>query len=143
MSFSVAFSALHVSITLAQDQTDAIAAQVKASVKDPTKPFTLLVSLQVKEGDGEKLMEVRVFAKAVTPTRREKGCLAYELNRDPKTPTSYLLYERWQGLAALETHLRSEHITTLLGQISEMVAGPPELRVLVPVGDGNLAPRRQ
>ena len=138
---AIAVSALLVSITLAQDQTNAIAAQVKASVKDPTKPFTLLVTLQVKEGDSDRFEAA--FAKVVAPTHREKGCLAYELNRDPKTPTSYLLYERWQSLAALETHLRSEHITTLLGQIGEMVAAPPELRVLVPVGDGNPAPRRR
>ena len=126
--------------TSAQDQTNAIVAQVKASVKDPTKPFTLVLTVQVKEGAGDRFEAG--FAKAVTPTRREKGCLAYELNRDPKTSTNYLLYERWQSLAALETHLRSEYITTLLGQIGELVAAPPEVRVWVPVSDGNQAPRR-
>ena len=138
---AVAVSLLLFSITLAQDQSNAIANQVKTSVKNPTKPFTLVVSLQIKEDAGDRFEAA--FAKAVAPRRREKGCLAYELNRDPKTPTNYLLYERWQNLAALEMHLRSEHITTLLGQVGELVAAPPELRVLLPVGDGNLAPRRQ
>src|SRR4051812_11754338 len=65
-----------------------IADQVKASLKDPAKPFTLVVSLKVKEDMGAKFEAT--FAKAVGPTRKEKGCLAYELNRDPKGGGQYL-----------------------------------------------------
>ena len=36
-----------------QKMTDPIFAQVKAAVKDPAKPFTLLFRLQVKEGTRE------------------------------------------------------------------------------------------
>lgn len=117
----------------AQEQEHPIAAQVKAAVKDPAQPFTLTVRLNIKEGVAAKFEAA--FAKAVKATRREKGNRVYDLNRDTKTPTQYLVYERWQNVAALEAHLKSPHITALLAELGELLAAPPEVSVLVPAGD--------
>lgn len=124
---------LLVATGLGQSEQHPIAAQVKAALKDPAKPFTMLVSLQVKQGQEERFETA--FAKARQATRKEKGCLAYDLNRDAKEPTRYLVYERWKGLADLEAHLRTPHITTLLGELKELLAGDPELKVLLPAGE--------
>ena len=107
-----------------------VVAKVKEVVKDGDKPFTLVVILKAKEDVGGKIETA--FAKAVKPTRKEKGCLAYDLNRDPKTPGRYVVYERWQNLAALQAHLESEHIKTLLKELGEVLDGGPELRILLP-----------
>ena len=115
------------------DQPHPIAAQVKGALKDPAKPFTMLVQLKTKEGSEAKVEAA--FVKAIKPTRQEKGCLAYELSRDAKTPTQYLLYERWQNLPSLEAHLKAQHITTLLAELGDLLAAPPEVRVFVPTGD--------
>src|SRR5262249_6050970 len=56
----------------AEEKENPILTFVKSKVKDPDKPFTLLITLKVKEGEEKKLEEV--FAKAVKPTRKEKGC---------------------------------------------------------------------
>ena len=117
----------------AQEQPHPIAVLVKGTLKDPNMPFTLLVRFQAKEGAGEKLEAA--FAKAAKATRQEKGCLVYQLNRDVKTPTNYVLYERWQNLAALETHLKSQHITTLLTELNDVRAAPPQVEVLVPAAE--------
>lgn len=117
----------------AQEKEHPIAAQVKASLKDPAKPFTMLVSFRVKEGAGPKAEAA--FAKAVPPTRKEKGNRAYELNRSAKAPAEYVLYERWQDLAALQAHLRAPHVTALLAELGDLLDGPPEVRVFVPAGD--------
>jgi quinol monooxygenase YgiN len=116
-----------------EEKSQPIVDQVKAAVKDPAKPFTMLVHLQVKEGDGEKLEAA--FAKAIKPTRKEKGCLTYDLSRDAKTPTHYLVYERWQNVDALDAHLKTAHITALLTELADLLASPPEVRVHVPAGD--------
>jgi quinol monooxygenase YgiN len=60
---------------------------------------------------------------------------AYDLNRDTKTPTQYLVYERWQDVAALEAHLKTPYITKLLAELGDLVAAPPEASVFVPAGD--------
>lgn len=130
---SLAVAALCVASVTGQEKSHPIAAQVKASLSDPSKPFTMLVMLKVKEGSGAKVEAA--FTTAVKATRREKGCLAYDLNRDAKAPQQYLVYERWQNLAALEAHLKSQHITALLGELEALLAAPPEVRVLVPAGE--------
>jgi quinol monooxygenase YgiN len=120
-------------IASAGEKVNPIVAQVKASLKDQTKPFTLIVRLQTKEDAGAKFEAA--FAKAVGPTRKEKGCLVYQLDRDTKKPGAYLVYERWQNLAALEAHLQSPHITNLLAAIGSLLDGAPDFQVLVPAGE--------
>jgi quinol monooxygenase YgiN len=122
---------LFVSSVSAQKKPHPIAVMVKENLKDPSKPFTLLVRFQAKEGAEAKLEAA--FAKATKATRKEKGNLRYELNRDLKMPSLYILYERWQDLASLEAHLQSAHIATLLTEVNELRAAPPEAQILVPV----------
>jgi quinol monooxygenase YgiN len=129
----LALAGLTASAIAAEEKENPIIAQVKASIKDPSKPFTLIVRLKVKEDAGDKLEAA--CAKAIKETRKEKGCLAYELNRSSKTPTQYMMYERWKNVAALEAHLKTDHITSLLKEIGELLDGAPELRILVPAGE--------
>ena len=106
---------------------------VKSKVKDADKPFTLVVSLKVKEGEGKKLEAA--FAKARRATLKEKGCRAYDLSRDTDDPTRYQVYERWQSLAALKEHLATAHTKALLGELPGFLAGAPTPRVLIPAGE--------
>ena len=71
---------------------------------------------------------------AIAATRKEKGCLQYDLSRDPTVPESYLLYERWSDLESLKAHLASEHIATMQKALEGVRAAPPQARVLAPVG---------
>jgi quinol monooxygenase YgiN len=110
-----------------------IAAQVKGKLKDANKPFTMAVLLTVKEGAGAKLEAA--FAKAIPPTRKEKGCIAYDLNHDTEKETRYVVYERWKSIADLQAHLKSAHITALLDEIKDVIDGSPEVRVLIPAAE--------
>ncbi len=116
-----------------QDKEDPIEAVVRASLKDPNKPFTMLVMVKVKKGAGAKFEAA--FAKALVETRKEKGNKAYDLNRSTKSPGEYIVYERWENLEILQGHMRSPHIKTLLSEIGDLLAGPPEVKVFVPVGE--------
>jgi quinol monooxygenase YgiN len=121
-----------VSSAPAQEKENPIAARVKAAVKDPARPFTLVVRLKVKEGAAAKFEAA--FARAAQATRQEKGNRAYDLNRDTQTATQYLLYERWQDLSALEAHLKTPYITKLLAETGDLLVAPPEISVLLPAG---------
>jgi quinol monooxygenase YgiN len=112
----------------AQEQPNPLVAQVKAAVRDPDQPFALLIRMQAKEGAGPKIEAA--FAKAAPLTRREKGCLAYDLHRDAKVPTRYLLYERWQNVAALAAHQNSTHLAALRKEVNDLRMGPPVVEVL-------------
>ena len=110
-----------------------IAAQVAAAVKDTGKPFALAIRFKVKEGSAERFEGA--FAKAIKETRKEKGCVAYDLNRDTKEVGRYLVYERWKDLAALEAHLASDHTKALLADLGLVLDGEPEVKVMVPAGE--------
>jgi quinol monooxygenase YgiN len=43
-----------------------------------------------------------------------------------------VVYERWQNLAALQAHLETDYIKTLLKAVGEVLEGGPELRILIP-----------
>jgi len=117
----------------AEEELHPIAAQVKASLKDPAKPFAMAVILQVKDGMQEKFETA--FAKALKATRKEKGNLTYDLNQDAKDSTRYVVYERWKNLAALDEHLKAPYLTTLLADLKEILAGSPDVKVMLPVGE--------
>jgi quinol monooxygenase YgiN len=116
-----------------QDKENPVITAVKSRLKNPDKPFTLIVRVQVKEGAGKQFEAA--FAKAITATRKEKGNLAYELNRDTQDPSRYLVYERWKDLAALEAHLKTPHILALFEELPKVTDGAPESQVLLPAGE--------
>ncbi|MBL8482690.1 MAG: antibiotic biosynthesis monooxygenase [Rhodocyclaceae bacterium] len=59
---------------------------------------------------------MRVLVEA---TRREAGCLAYELYRHTELPEQFLFHEQWADRAALEAHWQAEHMHAY-----RRVAGP-------------------
>jgi quinol monooxygenase YgiN len=54
------------------------------------------------------------LAELLGPTRKEPGCLAYELHRDPEHPTRLLFYEKFKDQAALDAHLATPHFQQFL-----------------------------
>ena len=134
-----AFAALLLSLlafmpaAVAQDKDDPIIAFAKARLKDPTKAFTLTVTVSVKEGANAKFEAA--FAKALVATRKEKGCIAYDLNRDSTDGNRYVVYERWKSLADLDAHLKSDHLKALLEVLPEVIAGAPDLAILLPASE--------
>ena len=82
---------------------------------------------------GARIGEQR--AKALTATRKEKGCITYDLNRDSKDAKRYVVYERWKSLADLAAHMKTDHIRTLLEALPDLTEGAPELRILLPAAE--------
>jgi quinol monooxygenase YgiN len=116
----------------AQEKDHPVVAAVKANIKDASKPFTILVHIKIKEAGTAKFESE--FTAAVAGTRKEKGNLAYDLNRSTKNPSEYIVYERWQDLGALQTHLKTPHIQALFAATGDLFDGPPQVDILVPVG---------
>ncbi len=114
----------------AQDKENPIEKEVKASLKDSTKPFVMYVHIKIKDGNAAKFEAA--FAKARTATRKEKGNKAYSLTRSTKTANEYIVYERWDHFAALQAHLKAPHTTTLLADVGEMLDGAPAVKVFIP-----------
>jgi len=65
------------------------------------------VILRAKEGQ-ETLVEAELRA-LVGPTRREEGCLQYELYRLSDQPSAFLLHEVWASREHHTKHTKTPH----------------------------------
>lgn len=69
----------------------------------------------------------------VEPTRSEPGNLDYQVLRDPKDPSIFVLFERYVDESAFEAHRASPHFGTwLAGQVLPALADRTRLD-LVPL----------
>jgi quinol monooxygenase YgiN len=100
---------------------------VKSKVKDPNKPFAMTVTLKVKAGKEKEFEEA--CRPCLAATRKEPGCVAYELNRDPDDPTTYVMYEKFKSVAALDAHIKMAHTQALLKAVPALTDGEPKIKV--------------
>lgn len=69
---------------------------------------TLTVQFHAREGqEGVLEQELRAL---VAPTRKEEGCLTYELHRSANTPGLFLLHEIWASRDHHTRHLETSHM---------------------------------
>lgn len=78
-----------------------------AGGKLPKDAVTLIVILRARTGQ-ETLLEAELRA-LVSPSRREEGCLAYNLHRAIDTPGALLLHEVWASREAHTAHTYTPH----------------------------------
>jgi quinol monooxygenase YgiN len=77
--------------------------------KPPKDAATLLVILRPREGQ-DLFLEAELRA-LIGPTRKEDGCLRYDLYRSTEGPAAYLLYEIWESRNHHAAHTKTDHFT--------------------------------
>src|SRR5262250_290615 len=75
--------------------------------KLPKDAAMLLVILRPREGQ-EIFLEAELRA-LIGPTRREDGCMRYDLYRSAEGPAAYLLYEIWESRNHYTAHTKTDH----------------------------------
>jgi quinol monooxygenase YgiN len=75
--------------------------------KLPKGALTLVVTLRAKEGQ-HLLLEAELRA-LVGPTRKEEGCLQYDLHRGADLPGTFLFHEVWASREHHAAHTRTPH----------------------------------
>lgn len=75
--------------------------------KLPKNAATLMVVLRPREGQ-DIFLEAELRA-LISPTRKEAGCLRYDLYRSSEGPAAYLLYEIWESREHHTAHTKTDH----------------------------------
>jgi len=75
--------------------------------KLPKDAVTLIVLLRARPGQ-EILLEAELRA-LIGPTRKEEGCITYELHRSADAVGGFLLHEVWESREAHTEHTRTPH----------------------------------
>lgn len=64
----------------------------------------------------------RELLKLIVPTRKEKGCIDYNLHQDNDHPARFIFYENWESAACLEQHINSDHYKAYAGAVDGLIA---------------------
>jgi quinol monooxygenase YgiN len=70
-----------------------------------------------------------VLMGIIEPTRKEKGCVVYELLQNQEDPTDFTFVEEWESQELLDTHLAAAHIAEASSQLKGLVATAPDIRI--------------
>jgi autoinducer 2-degrading protein len=71
---------------------------------------TLVVTYVIQAGrEAEAESHLRALIAA---SRAEPGCRAYDVNRSLEHPRTFLIYERYDDVVALEAHRQTPHFLT-------------------------------
>jgi quinol monooxygenase YgiN len=93
----------------------------KANQRLPKDAVTLVVNLRARERQ-ELLLEAELRA-LVGPTRREQGCLTYDLYRGVDLPDAFLLHEVWGSREHHRLHMQTPHFLRWNARKDALLAG--------------------
>ncbi len=96
------------------------------------KPVTLVVTF--RPGPARKPNCARLLTGLLAPTRKEAGCINYDLHVAPDDPSKFLFYENWTSEAHLNRHGETPHIQNLLARMDELCTVPMKLDFLEKIG---------
>lgn len=80
----------------------------------------------------ERVAELAAVLHALlAPTRREAGCIRYQLFRNAAEPCDFVFMEEWSSREAMEAHLQTPHIQEAFAKAGPLLAKAPEISTYV------------
>ena len=77
----------------------------------------------------DKVAEVRELLLAlIEPTRREQGCVTYELLQNREDSCDFTFVEEWACDADLDAHAASDHLSTIGAKLAPLTTTRPDIR---------------
>ena len=83
----------------------------------PKGAIILTAIVKAKPGQEEAVKEV--LLGMVEPTRKEPGCLCYNLHQSKSDKTQFLFYEQWASKEAIDAHGKTPHMKALGGKLKD------------------------
>ncbi len=70
--------------------------------------LTIVANIKAK---ADKIDLVRAELEKLIPiTRKEEGCIQYDLHQDHENPAHFLFYENWESRELWQAHMDNQHI---------------------------------
>jgi len=89
---------------------------------------TLRVVARVKARPNKVHELLSLLSSLVEPTRKEPGCIHYELLQNNEDSTDFTLIEEWQSNMALQSHFATKHFKEALAKMPNLVASEPDIQ---------------
>jgi len=79
-----------------------------------------VVATVIAKKDSVKEVKTELL-KLIEPTRKESGCIEYNLHQDNEDPALFVFYETWESIACLEKHLSSDHFKSYINAAGSLI----------------------
>jgi quinol monooxygenase YgiN len=77
----------------------------------------------------DRVEQVRaILIGLVDPTRREPGCLTYQLLQSRSDPNDFVFVEEWENATAEQAHFSTAHLKDALVKLTGHLAAEPDIR---------------
>lgn len=90
------------------------------------RPVAVTAVFRIRSGEEGRFRQAA--DAAVAATRREEGCLAYDLYESADDSTTFMFAERWRSNADLDGHLEQEHMKAFLAAAAAVLADEIDVR---------------
>ncbi len=85
------------------------------------KNLTIIARIQAKP---EKLDLIKSeVLKLIEPTRKENGCIQYDLHQNNEKPEIFVFYENWESLELWKKHMENQHLKAFIENTEGALAG--------------------
>jgi quinol monooxygenase YgiN len=95
---------------------------------------SLTVVAQIKAKPGQESHVRQELLSLVAPSRKDAGCLNYDLHQALDNHALFLLHENWTTEAHLEQHMQQPDVQVVLARLVPIVAEPPQITLWKKIG---------
>ena len=85
----------------------------------PKEGIILVAMVKAKPGEEDAVKEV--LLSLVEPTRKEAGCLCYNLHQSKNDKSQFMFYEQWASKEALDAHGKTPPLKALGEKLKDRV----------------------
>src|ERR1017187_489043 len=97
-----------------------------------TQSLTVVAQIKAKPGQEDQVR--RELLSLVAPSRKDAGCLNYDLHQAIDNPALFLFHENWTSKAHLDQHLQKPELQAVLARLGQLVAEPPQITLWEKIG---------
>lgn len=77
----------------------------------------------------DNIDEVRsCLSDLIEPTRKEPGCISYELLQNKSDPSDFTFVEEWESDDAVDAHLKTDHLQNAVSRVTGLITTAPDIR---------------
>ena len=87
--------------------------------------LTVVAQIKAKAGMEEQVRQE--LLALVAPTRKESGCINYDLHQAQDDNSLFVFYENWLSKKDLDEHLQTPHLQAFLGKADQILAQPIDI----------------
>ncbi len=92
-------------------------------------PNVDVVAVIAAKPGSESIVEGALKA-LVGPSRRDQGCISYDLFVSESTPGTFVTIEKWQSQEDVDAHMASAHIAEVITVAGDHLDGFPAIHTL-------------